>query len=262
MPIRRSYALGFLLVAGSMLGGSLAWAAGPKVISGSGNIIPLLEEFRALAGDNLGNKPAQSKGRREINWDGIPDDKAAPAFLAADVFRGRGVILKTDGKGVQASARAGNPAGTLPRFGNINPSYVQTFNHFSAERLFSPVGSNTVDVTFVVSGTDKPATVRGFGAVYVDVDKEHTAFEFFGVDNQSLGKFAVPVNNGGFSFLGVSFDKHIVARVRIDYGTVGLGPDDGPNNDVAVMDDFIYDEPQAIAVPAATPKRSSQKRKY
>src|SRR5262249_61813665 len=113
----------------------------PVVLAAGGNIIPLLEQFRALQGDNLGNKPAARKGRREINWDGVPDEKAAPAFLPADDFRGRGVILKTPGQGVQVSARGGNPGGTLPHFGNINPSYVQTFLPFSADRMFSPIGS-------------------------------------------------------------------------------------------------------------------------
>jgi hypothetical protein len=42
----------------------------------------------------------------------------------------------------------------------------------------------------------------------------------------------------------VAFDQPIVARVRIAYGTVALGPNDSPTNDVAVMDDFIYGEPQ------------------
>jgi hypothetical protein len=123
---------------------------------------------------------------------------------------------------------------------------VQTFQPFSAERMFSPVGSNIVDLTFVDSGTTKPATVKGFGAVYIDVDQAHTAFEFFDVNDKSLGQFPVPPMNDGFSFLGVMFDRAIVARVRITYGTTGLGPDDGPQADVAVMDDFIYDEPQPI----------------
>src|SRR5689334_22607469 len=158
----------------------------PVVLAAGGNIIPLLEQFRALQGDNLGNKPAARNGRREINWDGVPDDKAAPAFLPADDFRGRGVILKTPGQGVQVSARGGNPAGVAPHFGNINPSYVDYLQPFSAERMFSPVGSNVVDLTFVVPGTETPALVRGFGAVYIDVDQAHTAFEFFDVNDKSL----------------------------------------------------------------------------
>ena len=218
----------------------------PIVIAGAGHIAPLMEQYRNLVGDNLGNKPPQKEGRREINWDGVPDDKAAPAFLPADFFKGRGVILKTPGQGVQVSARAGNFPGVPPRFGNINPTYAQTFQHFSAERVFSPIGSNIVDVTFVVPGTDRAAVVRGFGAVYVDVDKDHTAFEFFDAGNKSLGRFTVPPNDGGFSFLGVLFEKPIVARVRIEYGTSPLGPDDSAENDVAVMDDFIYDEPQPM----------------
>jgi hypothetical protein len=249
------------LVLGSFLvpHGPATAGGAPKIVSGAGNISPLLEQYRALLGDNLGNKPPAKKGRREINWDGIPDDKAAPAFLPADIFKVRGVMLTTPGDGVQASARAGNPAGTPPRFGNVNPTYVDTFTHFSAERLFSPIGSNAVDVTFVVPGSDKPAVVKGFGAVYVDVDQEHTAFEFFDAKDKSLGRFAVPANNGGFSFLGVAFDQPIVARVHIDYGTEQLGPDDGPDHDVAVMDDFIYDEPQAVRSSAKSARTKQKK---
>jgi hypothetical protein len=225
-----------------------ALAAEPKVVSGAGNVAVLLEEYRAaLGGQNNGNAPGPLKyGRREINWDGIPDAKAAPAFLPSDQFRARGAILTTPGEGVQASAAPGNAAGVAPRFGNINEAYASTFRPFSAERLFSPVGSNAVDLTFVIPGSERPATVRGFGAVYVDVDQEHTAFEYFDRNDKSLGRFAVPIANGGFSFLGVVFDQPVVARVRIEYGTVQLGPEDGPDNDVAVMDDFIYGEPRPI----------------
>jgi len=129
------------------------------------------------------------------------------------------------------------------RFGNINPTYVDVFKTFSPERLFSPIGSNIVDMTFRVPGTDAPALTRGFGAVYTDVDLERTDFEYFDSAGNSLGKFPVPVANNGLSFLGVAFDTPIVARVRIAYGNVALGPDDGGETDVAVMDDFIYGEP-------------------
>ena len=50
---------------------------------------------------------------------------------------------------------------------------------------------------------DKPhgladEVVRGFGGVYLDVDTDHTAFEFFDIDDVSLGTFATPVAVEGF----------------------------------------------------------------
>ena len=217
----------------------------PVVISGAGDVAPLVDKYRKLVGEpDNGNNPAQQGGRREINWDGVPDDRAAPGFLSPDVFKARGAKLTTPGKGVQVSARPGNSAGTAPRFGDINPGYAKIFKPFSGERLFSPVGSNIVDLTFVVPGTDQPAAVRGFGAVYVDVDQPHTSFQYFDAKGKSLGRYRVPVQNEGFSFLGVVFDKPVVARVRIEYGSVALGPDDTRKNDVSVMDDFIFGEPQ------------------
>ena len=223
----------------------------PVVVSGAGDITSVVEQYRTLLGANNGGEPgSKASGRREINWDGVPDESAAPNFLPGDFFnaaaspRARGAILDTPGTGVQVSAKSGNPTGTPVRFGNINRSYADIFKTFSDERLFSPVGSNTVDLTFRVPGTNTPAWTRGFGAVYTDVDQEHTAFEYFDKDGRSLGRFTVPISSNGLSFLGVVFDQPVVARVRIEYGSVKLGPDDGPNNDVAVMDDFIYGEPQ------------------
>ena len=217
----------------------------PVVISGAGNVGPLIEKYRKLIGEpNNADGPAQPGGRREINWDGVPDDKAAPAFLAPDAFKGRGARLNTPGKGVQVSAKPGNPSNTAPLLGHINPTYTKIFKPFSGERLFSPVGSNIVDLTFTVPGTDRPALVRGFGAVYVDVDQPHTSFRYFDANGKLLGAFRVPIRNNGFSFLGVAFDKPVVARVRIEYGSVALGPDDSRKNDVSVMDDFIFSEPQ------------------
>jgi hypothetical protein len=81
--------------------------------------------------------------------------------------------------------------------------------------------------------------------VYIDVDRiENTAFEYFDINDKSLGTYATPVFNEGHVFLGVYFDEPIVHRVRIEYGNSPLGPDDGGAVDVSVMDDFIYGEPQ------------------
>ena len=64
---------------------------------------------------------------------------------------------------------------------------------------------------------------------------------------RSLGRFRVPAADNGLSFLGVAFPTPIVARVRIVYGNTALGPDESATVDVAVMDDFIFGEPQASA---------------
>jgi hypothetical protein len=215
----------------------------PTVIEGAGAIDAQVEDYRALLGD----------GFLEVNWDGVPDEFASPNALPSDFFndteepRARGLVLETPGDNVAVSADAENPDGAAVRFGDINPTYVDTFRAFSEERLFSPVGSNIVDITFFVPGTDTPGVVRGFGAVYTSVDVEETAaFEFFDADGASLGTYSVPVSEDGLSFLGVAFSDAIVARVRIVYGNTALGPDDDEQYDVAVMDNFIYDTPVAI----------------
>lgn len=226
-----------------------------KTVSASGDVTAAVEQYRQLlGGTNNGGDPGTkgANGFREVNWDGVPDEQAAPNLYPSTFFnapqapRARGLVLTTPGSGLMVSADKDNPSGAIPRFGNLNPKYADTFKVFSEERLFSPVGSNIADVTFFVPGSDTPATVRGFGAVYTDIDTAHTAFEYFDAAGKSLGKYGAPISNNGLSFLGVLFDEPIIARVRVAYGTAALGPDDGSAADVAVMDNFIYGEPQAI----------------
>jgi hypothetical protein len=224
----------------------------PAVIRGAGDIGAVVEEYRTLLGADNGVEPGSKgpSGYREINWDGVPDELAAPNFMPSDFFnapeapRARGAFFSTPGEGIQVSADRDNPTGTPPYFTNINPGY--TFKTFSEERLFSPLGSNVVDLTFFVPGTNTPATVRGFGAVYTDVDTNHTAFEYFDKDGNSLGTFETPTADAGLSFLGVVFPEPVVHRVQIRYGTAALGPEDSADSDVAVMDNFIYGEPQPL----------------
>ncbi len=193
-----------------------------------------------------------SSGRREINWDAVPDEFSEPNGYPPDFFnapqapRARGVVLSTPGEHLGVSADSDNPAGAAVRFGDINPNYTKTFRTHSPEKLFSPVGSNVANIKFYVPGTTTPALTRGFGAVYTDVDsKEAAAFTFFDAKGHKLGTYPVPKSKDGLSFLGVAFKKPVVSRVKIVYGTSKLGPDDSKKHDVAVMDDFIYGEPQA-----------------
>lgn len=232
-----------------------AGASKPQVVTASGDIEAAVEQYRSLLGENNGGDPGTKgpDGYREINWDTLPDEESAPNFYAPDFFnqpeapRARGIVLNTPGEGLMVSANADNPYGIPPRFGNINPGYADIFKAFSEEKLFSPVGSNIVRITFFVPGTATPAAVRGFGAVYTDVDTTHTAFEYFDKDGNSLGSFETPICDACLSFLGVVFDEAVIASVEVRYGTGALGPDDGAGDvDVAVMDNFIYGEPQAI----------------
>jgi len=212
-----------------------------------------IDAFRADLGGSLNPNVAGSfaSGRREINWDGVPDGFAAPNSLPSNFFNvnsPRGAIFSTPGTGFEVSGNAG----TAPvRFDNINPTYSSIFQTFSAQRLFTGVGSTVVDVNFFVPGSTNPATVSGFGSVFTDVDLANTtSIQYFNANNVSLGTFFAPVANNGLSFVGVSGFGDGIARVRITSGNAVLGPNDlnGIPTDVVVMDDFIYGEPKA-AVP-------------
>ncbi len=183
-----------------------------RVFSAAGVIAPIVAQYRAVLGlqDNGGAPGSQPSGHREINWDGVPDQFAAPNFLPGDYFNGpsepraRGAVLSTPGTGVQVSADSINPAQAPVRFGHINPTYSTIFKTFSVERLFSPIDSNIVDLTFFVPGTQQPALVQGFGAFYTDVDRTETSFTYFDKDGRLLGEFRVPpANNGLHSWGGI-----------------------------------------------------------
>ncbi|HEY3052105.1 MAG TPA: HYR domain-containing protein [Thermoanaerobaculia bacterium] len=239
-------------------------SAAQTVQSGSGAnaaaITPTRDAFRTdLGGGTTAGANGSFGGvRREINWDGVPAAQAAPNNLAANFFNvnsPRGVVFSTAGTGFQVSgattdAGAGQPAAA--NFGNIDPTYTATFQQFSPQRLFTPLGSNVMDVNFFVAGTTTPALTTGFGAVFSDVDlASTTSIQYFDASNASLGTFFVPAFAGGFSFLGVSFPTAVVSRVRITTGNAALaaGTLDGAS-DLVVMDDFLYGEP--AAAPACT----------
>ncbi len=253
--IRRSLlacGLGVLVPCLAFGGAIVRQAAGPSPAS----IAAVVDQFRAdVGGANNGVGGTFTSGRREINWDGVPDSFSAPNNLPANFFNtnsARGVVFSTPGSGFQVSAKSGNPTVTALRFGNINPSYLFDFQTFSPERLFTALGSNITDVVFFLPGTSTLAFTNGFGVVFTDVDSAtSTTLQFFDQTGNSLGTFAAPAllpGSQNLSFLGVSFNAgERVARVRITSGNVALGPDDAPlDTDVVAMDDFIYGEPQRL----------------
>src|SRR5690349_9256637 len=75
-----------------------------------------VDAFRAdLGGANNGAGGTFTTGRREINWDGVPDQFSAPNNLPANFFNttsSRGLVLATPGTAFQVSAKAGNATST------------------------------------------------------------------------------------------------------------------------------------------------------
>ena len=214
-----------------------------------------VDAYRAVLGTlNPNIAGSFGTGRREINWDGVPDALSAPNNLPANFFNvnsPRGVVFATPGTGFQVSANSG----VAPiEFGNINATYPGLFQTFSAQRLFTALGSNITDVNFFVPGSGTAAGVSGFGAVFTDVDLANsTSLQFFELDGSSLGTFFAPARagEGTLSFLGVQFNaSERIGRVRITSGNAALGGAEGGGVDLVVMDDFIYAEPRAVPEPS------------
>jgi hypothetical protein len=219
-----------------------------RVVSASGDITAAVADFRTVLGDpnNGGTAGAQTAGRREITWDGVPADLTNTDTFPGDFFNTRstrGLVVTTAGRGFRTSDT--NAA-------DVDPSFAQEFAFFSPRKTFLAAGSTVSDVSFRVAGSSQVAAVRGFGVVFSDVDRPGTTLEFFGAEG-SLGRFDVPVRGAGssLSFLGVAFADRIITDVRIVAGTgvVAAGARDvsaGGTQDLVIMDDFLYDEPQAV----------------
>jgi hypothetical protein len=269
-------------------------AAGPNPIQPDEpqSIQSTVDAFRAKLGEpNNGNNPGPiSGGRREINWDGggpPVNDTTAPV-TPFDVFLNtRGARFTTPGTGPTTPGTSlatpaviglsqATPDGLAVLFSNS--SYARIFSTFSPLRLFTPVNSNITEVLFFLPGINPPplpgdpstpATVRGFGAVFTDVDrpdgseadneelqKPSTIIEYFDAENRLLFRGIVPSCPGSsnMSFFGIVFQDPIIARVRIITGNTaptapGPSPDDDQEHDIVVMDDFIYGEPQPLPLP-------------
>jgi hypothetical protein len=245
-----------------------AASAAPVVTEATGadaaSIQAAVDDYRNALGTNNAAGPPAPSGRRQIAWDGVPDDRSAPSFMPENQFRNVGALFSTPGLGFQVSGD--DDADGVPpapdadpdqvEFTNLNANYATAFAPFSPERLFAPIGSNVTETRFVVPGTDTPADTNGFGAVFTDVDvSEQTTIELLDAEGGSLGTYDVPATAGdaSLSFLGVRYDAgERIAVARITTGAAPLvspasGEDvtQGGPADIVAMDDFVYGEPLA-----------------
>jgi hypothetical protein len=228
----------------------------PTVISGSGDLTDEIAQFRTLIGDPLNGTPNQTIGRREINWDGgspditnknnFPLDFFNPTDAASPDGRKRGLVYV----GNNAALRLDSTS-----YAEIEATYANNFKPFSGKKLVTSINSNVTEIELKVAGTNTPASVKGFGAVFSDVDQDnYTTIQFYD-GNKSLGVFKVPVRSdaNGHSFLGVHFPNDKITRIKITLGTGTLAAgtlditNDATNGkDLVVLDDFFYSEPLAL----------------
>jgi hypothetical protein len=220
-------------------------------------LIPMAMQFTTdLGGTGNPDGGSYTTGYRFIDWDEVPEN-VATGLLPPDFYNTtapKGMVLSSqcafDAFKVSGSYNSGIPL----YFGNYNAFYGTDFQAFGGPRLFTAYFGycNYIDVYFYIPGTKIPATVKGFGVVFTDVDFNDTAsIACFGVDGRQIGPLQSALGtNNGLSFLGVSYNAgERVAHVRIYSGTGAFGENDrshGGTNDIVVMDSFISGEPHAI----------------
>ena len=190
-------------------------------------------------------------------------DSGHTVVIPVDRFRAQGALFEdpyaVSGDGF-ASVNPGT-AGQFPAFSPNNTFVMQDQTPYQFDDRF-------IGQSFTIPGTATAAGTRGFGAIFIDVEKAgSSSIEYFGHDagghEVSLGTFAVPTGASGEpQFLGVLFDNPVVTDVNLTVGTNTLFNFDGTsfqsfgpenlsgNTDLAVTDDFVFAEPtMAAAVP-------------
>jgi len=142
----------FLVLANVLV---FASAAQAQIFSAAGNtpatIQATVDAFRTALGPNNGVGGSFPTGRREINWDGVPDAFSSPNPLPHNFFNvnsPRGATFSTPNKGSNLDdsffVSAKQSSGVPVRFGELDPSYTATFQAFSPERLFTQRGGHLI----------------------------------------------------------------------------------------------------------------------
>jgi len=233
-------------------GGTYITAANVEasVTTASGDLTQALTTFRAQLGGQANTAVGENTagGRREINWDAVPAALTNLNNFPGDQFNRvvpRGQVFTTEGIGFRVDSNS---------LAELNPAYASEFRAFSPPKIFIAVGSRVIRTDFRVAGSTTPALTSGFGVVFSDVDVAgSTSLTFFDAQGRVLKKVNAPVRSDadGHSFVGVTFSKPVVARVRIIAGAAGITGSNqdisaGGDADLVATDDFIAGEPHPI----------------
>ncbi len=251
-----------------------AWSAPPTVFSGSGaDAATAIDAFRTAIGGIKNTGAPQAAGFREINWDAVKLDGTDVNPNTQVVDLNHTVVIPVDRFQNQGALFEDPYAVSGDGFATVNPASAGQFPAFSPNNTFvmqdqTPYqfDDRFIGQSFTLPGTATAAGTRGFGAIFLDVEKAgSSSIEYFGHDASghevSLGTFAVPTGTSGEpEFLGVLFDNAVVTDVNLTVGTNALFNFDdthfqsfGPENlahgtDLVATDNFVFAEPTLAAV--------------
>lgn len=222
----------------------------PVVVRGSGSIADKVDSFRQLLGGPVNTSPVAAGGRREINWDAVPEellDKPLPEDFFNPTAPGSPAARQ---RGITYASASGTFMVSASGFASVNAVAAASFQPFSGQNNFANTTAPQWQIKIKVPGRTEAAAVQGFGAVFSDVDLDSsTSLEFFN-GAKSLGKFFVPTRTAesSLSFLGVYFkDGERITEITVSHqGFLAEGQQDisdGGPKDLVVLDDFLYSEP-------------------
>ena len=236
----------------------------PTVFSGSGKdgATQAANAFRDHIGADKTNR---------IAWDAVKLDGTDANPNTRIIDFGKTVEIPID-RFRAVGAIFGDPyAVSGDGFASVNPYSAGQFPAFSPNNTFVMFDTKPwhfedriIEQTFVIPATADKAGSRGFGAIFIDVEKPQTSYiEYFGKDKEgnqlSLGKYEVPTGKSGEpEFLGVVFPDAVIEEVKLTVGTNALFSFDGYSIasfgkekldkcvDLAVTDDFLFAKPEPL----------------
>lgn len=220
------------------------------VITGIGNITEKVTVFKNQLGV-LNTTTGVTGGRREINWDALPDSFAL-SDIPKDFFNpvGANAVLQRQ-RGFEYDAQ-GSFRSSKQGFAEIKPVAISDIEAFSGTKTFANVTAPAWPAAFKVAGQTTPAAISSIGVVFVGVDLANTTYIEPFEGSKSLGKFfAEPHNNESpFSFVAVTFNNPKITSVKVVHGNGLIESSDvdisnGGTKDLVVLDDIIYSEPVA-----------------
>jgi hypothetical protein len=217
-------------------------------VTSVGDITSDVNAFKSSLG-NLNTTTGVTGGRREINWDAVPDSFALNN-MPVNFFNPTGANANiTLQRGFEYDV-AGSFRVSKNGFAELKTEAIADVQPFSGAKTFANTSTPEWPVGFKVAGQNTDAAVSAFGVVFIGVNLENTTYiEPFSGD-VSLGKFyAKPYNAiSRHSFAGVRFANSIITSVKIVHGNGIISSNEkdisnGGTKDLVVLDDIIYSEP-------------------